>query len=53
MNKTSWILSIFILAGAMAGIAYYSRSADQPSSETASHNLVKVVRTSLQTLKPF
>jgi HlyD family secretion protein len=49
MKKTSWILIIFILAGTVFGWVYYSRSTNQPSSETASQKLVEVVRTSLQT----
>jgi HlyD family secretion protein len=49
MNKTSWVLTIFILAGAIGAAVYYSRSTNQPSSETTPRNLVEVVRTSLQT----
>lgn len=49
MNKTSWVLTIIILAGAMGAAVYYSRSTDRPLSETTPRNLVEVVRTSLQT----
>jgi HlyD family secretion protein len=49
MNKTSWVLTIFILAGAIGAAVYYSRSTNQPSSETTPRNLVEVIRTSLQT----
>lgn len=49
MNKTSWVLTIIILAGAMGAAVYYSRSTDRPLSETIPRNLVEVVRTSLQT----
>ncbi|MCA9420935.1 MAG: biotin/lipoyl-binding protein, partial [Nitrospira sp.] len=49
MNKTSWILTFIIVAGAVMGWMYYSRSTGQPSAETTPHNLVEVVRTSLQT----
>lgn len=49
MNKISWVLSIFILAGVIAGIAYYSRSIGEQSSETTPPKLVEVARTSLQT----
>jgi HlyD family secretion protein len=49
MNKTSWVLTIIILAGAIGAAVYYSRSTDRPLSETIPRNLVEVVRTSLQT----
>lgn len=49
MNKTSWVLTIFILAGVIGAAVYYSRSTNQPSSETTPRNLVEVIRTSLQT----
>lgn len=49
MNKTSWVLTIIILAGAIGAAVYYSRSTDRPLSETTPRNLVEVVRTSLQT----
>ncbi|MCA9453837.1 MAG: efflux RND transporter periplasmic adaptor subunit [Nitrospiraceae bacterium] len=49
MKKTFWIVAIIILAGAVGGWVYYFRSTGQPSPETAQHNVVEVVRTSLQT----
>lgn len=49
MNKTSWALSILVLAGALGAVVQYSRSTDQPSSDTPPRKLVEVVRTSLQT----
>lgn len=49
MNKTSWTLTILVLAGALGAVVQYSRSTDQPSSDTPPRKLVEVVRTSLQT----
>lgn len=49
MNKTSWALTILVLAGALGAVVQYSRSTDQPSSDTTPRKLVEVVRTSLQT----
>jgi HlyD family secretion protein len=49
MNKTSWGLTIMVLAGAFVAIFQYTRSTDQTSSETTPRKLVEVVSTSLQT----
>jgi HlyD family secretion protein len=49
MNKTSWGLTIMVLAGAFVAVFQYTRSTDQTSSETTPRKLVEVVSTSLQT----
>lgn len=49
MTKTSWALTILVLAGALGAVIQYSRSTDQLSPDTPPRKLVEVVRTSLQT----
>ena len=49
MNKTSWVLTILMLAGGLVAVFQYSRSTDQRSSDTTPPKLVEVVRTSLET----
>lgn len=49
MTKTSWVLTILVLAGAILAVFQYSRSTDQRSSDSTPPKLVEVTRTSLQT----